>query len=249
MTINSVVRNFLDNAYAAPGPDRRDELVKYRLERDRQTERPRDVEARLTTFDSPSHPRQETLRTLRTELLLRRESVERADVIGILSPRGGEGRSLLAAELAIAFAQTGHATLLVDADMRRPQQHVHFGLPVGHGLAQAISNDEEPVLNPVKGLPLLSLLTAGALPNDPLELLSSRRFGALIDTWRASYDFVLIDTAPVGSYSDGLAVAHLAGRVLALSRGQHTPARDMQDMLQRLVATRSQILGAVVSNF
>jgi receptor protein-tyrosine kinase len=249
MMIDAAMRKYFDDSKLAAGEVKRDELVKYREERNRQPGRVQDVEGRLTTGFDPIDPRRETLRGLRTELLLRRESPDRADVITIVSPCAGEGRSLLAAELAITFAQTGHTTLLVDADMRHPQQHMQFGLQAGSGLAQAIDNGEDPQLCTIKGLPRMSLLTAGMLPSDPLELLSSRRFAALIDAWRDAFEVVLIDTAPMRSYSDGLAVANLTGRVLALSRAQHTPARDMQNMLHRLSATRSQILGAVVNHF
>ena len=71
----------------------------------------------------------------------------------------------------------------------------------------------------------------------------------MIDEWRDTFKFVVIDTAPAKNFSDGLAVASLAGRVLALSRAQHTPYKEMQDMLRRLTATRSQILGAVINHF
>ena len=204
---------------------------------------------RLIMAHDPLDPRCEKIRALRTELLLRRESMERAEIIALLSPCAGEGRSLLAAELAIAFAQTGHPTLLVDADLRRPQQHLLFGARNRHGLAQAIASGEPPFLQAVNGLTQLSLLTAGVVPDDPLELLSSRRFAALIDSWRETFEFVVIDTAAVGRFSDALAVASLVGRVLTLSRSQHTPLKDMRDMLRRLAATRSRILGAVISHF
>ena len=59
----------------------------------------------------------------------------------------------------------------------------------------------------------------------------------------------MIDTAPIARFSDALAVANLVGRVLVLSRAQHTPYREMQNMLRRLAATRSEILGAVISHF
>jgi len=71
----------------------------------------------------------------------------------------------------------------------------------------------------------------------------------MVEDWRNNFDFVVIDTAPIMQFSDGLAVASIGGRVLALSRAQHTPYKDMQDMLRRLAATRSQILGAVISHF
>jgi receptor protein-tyrosine kinase len=208
-----------------------------------------ELDERLIMAHDPCDPRCEKIRALRTELLLRRESTERADIVALLSPCAGEGRSLLAAELAIAFAQTGHPTLLVDADLRHPQQHLLFGVNNRQGLAQAILAGERPTLQTAHGLPRMSVLTAGVVPDDPLELLSSRRFASMIEDWRADFEFVVIDTAPVGRFSDGLAVASLVGRVLTLSRAQHTPFKDMQDMLRRLAATRSRILGAVISHF
>lgn len=204
---------------------------------------------RLIMAHDPYDPRCEKIRALRTELLLRREPSDHANVVALLSPCPGEGRSLLAAELAIAFAQTGHPTLLVDADLRRPQQHVLFGAHNRQGLSQAIEYGTPPQLHSVRGLPRMSVLTAGVVPNDPLELLSSRRFASMMEEWREKFAFVVIDTAPVSHFSDGLAVASLAGRVLALSRAQHTPSKDMRDMLRRLATTRSQILGAVISHF
>jgi len=204
---------------------------------------------RLTMAHDPYDPRCEKIRALRTELLLRRELIDRADIVALLSPCAGEGRSLLAAELAIAFAQTGRPTLLVDADLRRPQQHSFFGVDNLQGLSEAIEYDAAPLLHTVQGLPRMSVLMAGAVPSNPLELLSSRSFASMIEDWRNNFEFVVIDTAPITQFSDGLAVARLVGRVLALSRAQHTPYKDMQDMLRRLAATRSQILGAVISHF
>lgn len=204
---------------------------------------------RLIMAHDPYDPRYEKIRALRTELLLRRESIDRADIVALLSPCPGEGRSLLAAELAIAFAQMGRPTLLVDADLRRPQQHLLFGTDNRQGLSQAIEYGTKPQLHSVHGMARMSVLTAGEVPGNPLELLSSSAFASMIEDWRDNFEFVVIDTAPVMHFSDGLAVASLVGRVLALSRAQHTPYKDMQDMLRRLTATRSQILGAVISHF
>jgi receptor protein-tyrosine kinase len=186
---------------------------------------------------------------LRTELLLRRESSDRADIIALLSPCAGEGRSLLAAELAIAFARTGGPTLLVDADFRHPQQHSLFGTDNLEGLSQAIESGAEPRLHAVRGLPRMSLLTSGGVPGNSLELLSSNRFASMIEDWRNSLKFVVIDTAPAVHFADALAVASVVGRVLTLSRAQHTSYKNMQDMLRRLAATRAQILGGVISYF
>ena len=197
----------------------------------------------------PFNPRSEQIRALRTELLLRHEGDGRANIIAILSPCAGEGRSLLAAELAISFSQLGQSTLLVDADLRHPRQHLLFGSENREGLSQAISMAGVPYVHPVENLPELSLLTAGAVPHNPLELLSDGRFEALIDSWRRRYEHVVIDTPPVSENSDALAVATLAGRVLVVSRGSHTPFKATREMLRRLGATQAQVLGSVISHF
>lgn len=198
----------------------------------------------------PLHARCETVRALRTELLLRRASApDRSDSVALMSPCAGEGRSLLAADLAIAFAQTGQPTLLVDADLRRPRQHVLFPVANLRGLSQAIEFGTAPQLYGVYDVPTLSVLTSGNALRNPLELLSSHRFAAMVENWRRQYAFIVFDTAPVGEFADGLAVASLVGRVLTLSRAHHTPFQDMQAMLRRLAATRAQILGAVINHF
>lgn len=203
----------------------------------------------LVLAHSPFHPRSEQIRMLRTELLLRHEATDRANVIAVLSPCAGEGRSQLAADLAIAFAQLERPTLLVDADLRHPQQHVLFGADNTRGLADALRRDEVPQAQPVAGLPSLRLLTAGAPPPNPLELLSDRAFEALAARWREQYAYVVIDTPPVSRYADGVAVATIIGRILSLSRARHTPYRDTRNMLRRLAATQSRILGAVINHF
>lgn len=203
----------------------------------------------LVLAHSPYHPRSEQIRMLRTELLLRHEPGESANVVAVLSPCAAEGRSQLAAELAIAFAQLGRATLLVDADLRHPQQHVLFNADNSLGLAQAIEREQVPRFQSVKGLPALYLLNSGPPPPNPLELLSDRCFETMAGEWRQHFQFVVLDTPPVGRYADGLAVATIVGRVLSLSRARRTPYRDTRDMMRRLGATQARILGAVINHF
>lgn len=197
----------------------------------------------------PYSAHSEQVRALRTELLLRRNSANQTDCVAILSPSAGEGRSCLSAELAMAFAQLGRPTLLVDADLRHPRQHVLFGAENQQGLSDALAHGTAPALQSVLGIPQLSVLTAGSTHNNPLELLSDTRFERIVDDWRQTYSFVVLDTSAINRYSDGLAVARLIGRVLVLGRAQQTRHRDTRDLLRRLSATQSQILGAVLNHF
>jgi receptor protein-tyrosine kinase len=200
-----------------------------------------------------AHSRQdargEEIRALRTELLLRRDPDEHAMVIALVSPRAGEGRTQLAAELAISFAQLGRPTLLVDADLRNPRQDALFGIDGGRGLSQALETGGMPQIHAVEDLAQLFLVAAGPPSGNPLELLLHIHFPSLMAEWRLRFEFIVLDTAPVTPFSDALAVASVAGHVLALSRANRTPYQDTKDMLRRLSATRADVLGAVISHF
>ena len=101
---------------------------------------------------------------------------------------------------------------------------------------------------PLIAAPLL-LHTAGAPPSNPVELLSSPAFEQALRRYRQDHDFIVIDTPPLDTYADALAVINLAQRGLVLTRAQHTRYQDTRQMLRRLAATRAQILGSVINHF
>jgi protein-tyrosine kinase len=197
----------------------------------------------------PQNPRSERIGALRTALLLLDETPSQTQALALLSPGPAEGRSLLAAELAIAFSQLRRPTLLVDADLRHPRQHMLFGAENSRGLAQALAQGGASQMLAVDKLEHLSLLTAGPIVANPLELLSDGRFGRMLSDWRQEYDFIVIDTPPVSHYADGLTIATTAGRALVLSRAAVTMRKDMKDMMRRLGSTQARVVGAVLSSF
>lgn len=205
--------------------------------------------SRLSLANDPYNVRNEKIRALRTELLLLNEGTHHANIVPVVSPSAQEGRSQLAAELAISFAQLGRRTLLVDGDMRRPQQHLLFDCVNDNGLSKSISSGERPCFRPVEGFPRMHLLTAGPVPRNPLELLSDGRFERLFIEWRNGYEFIVIDTPPASEFADALAIATLAGRVLLVSRAQHSSYQTTKSVLRRLETTQSKILGAILNHF
>lgn len=208
-----------------------------------------DPAPQLILAHQPDHPHSETVRSLRTELLLRCKGQRGAAMITMLSPCAAEGRSQLAAELAIAFAQLDRRTLLVDADLRKPGQHLLFGTDNDIGLAQALTAGGPHHLHGVKGLPQLALMTAGDTSQNPLNLLSGRIFQRTIGDWRRNFEFVIIDTPPTGLYSDALAVASAAGYALILGRADSTRFAELNEIRRALSATESMIVGAVLNSF
>lgn len=204
--------------------------------------------SKLTSAHDPFDPFSETIRGLRTELLLRAPQDE-ANVLTIISADRGAGRSRVAAELAISFAQLGQSTLLVDCDLRGSSQHEWFAAENDEGLAQALLEGRAPKVQGVVGLPSLSLLTGGPRPSTPLELLSDPMFGETLTGWKRRYRHVIIDTPPVSEYSDGLAVAVFATRVLLVVRKHKTPLAVCRDTMRRIESARARVVGCVMNYF
>ncbi|MFT3905562.1 MAG: CpsD/CapB family tyrosine-protein kinase [Steroidobacteraceae bacterium] len=211
---------------------------------------PRTLNPLLVFVREPYNEHSEKLRALRTELLLLMQQQSQPCALAIASAFAGEGRSQLAAELAIAFAQLGRNTLLVDADMRNPRQHLLFEGPDDEeGLAHALLSATLPQVHEVQGQPHLYVLPTGPTPPNPLELLSTHYFKRLVSDWRSTFDFIVFDTPPIGAYADGLAIATVAERSLVLSRAEHTTYRGFKDMLRRLATAETRIMGAVINHF
>ncbi len=205
--------------------------------------------AQLLSAHDPGHPHSERIRLLRTELLLRHTAQQSSMAFAVVGAGAGEGRSQLAAELALAFAQLGRSTLLLDADMRNPRQHALFGIELRDGLAQAIERGDAPVLYGVEGYPTMSLMTAGICPTNSIELLSDGRFETLMYELQNTYDFIIVDTPRCSDYADGLVIATIVGHVLTVHRACQTPYKAARAMLRQLASARADVLGGVLNHF
>lgn len=196
-------------------------------------------------------PVDEQVRKLRTELLLRHGHRNTATLgFAIVSTSPGEGRSLLAAELAKSFARLGRSTLLVDADMRHPSQHRIFGIDLGRGLIQSIVEGPPPELNGIECLSGLSLLTAGSdLGFDPSELLSNARFKNLMDSLQNIFEFIIVDTPPFNLYPDAQVVSAVVGRAMTLHRSASSNFKDTRSMLRSLAISNAEVIGGVLNRF
>lgn len=205
----------------------------------------------LVAAFAPFHPRTEELRALRTQLLIRwykPESGRKALVVA--SPDHGEGRSYVAANLAIVFSQLGARTLLVDADLRKPRQHQIFGLPSQHGLASMLAGrSDHKSTYPIAGLSRLSVLPAGPLPPNPQELLSRPVFSALMKDLQSIYDVVIIDTPPAKPYADTQTITFRAGDALIVSRKNKTKVTDTSKVIRELADTGARVVGTIINAY
>ena len=205
----------------------------------------------LVAAFAPFHPRTEEMRALRTQLLIRWYNPEQGrKSLVVASPERGEGRSYVAANLAIVFSQLGARTLLVDADLRKPRQHKIFGLPEGHGLSSLLAGRSEHTATfPVPGLNRLSVLPAGPLPPNPQELLSRNVFAAFMKDLQSIYDVVIIDTPPTRHYADAQSVTFRAGDALVVARKNHTAVALTQKTIRELAGTGARVVGTVVNEY
>jgi protein-tyrosine kinase len=205
----------------------------------------------LVAAFAPFHPRTEELRALRTQLLIRWYNPEAGrNALVVASPAKGEGRSYVAANLAVVFSQLGARTLLVDADLRAPRQHEVFGLPPGHGLSTLLSGrTEHKAQFPIHGLNRLTVLPAGPLPPNPQELLSRPVFSALMKDLRSLYDVVIIDTPPAKQYADAQTIAYRAGDALIVTRKDHTVVSSTSKVVKELAGTGARVVGTIVNAY
>jgi len=212
---------------------------------------PDGVSKELIAAWDPFHPVVEELRAVRTQLLVRwfNPGAGRR-TLSITSPSAREGRSFIAANLAVVFSQLGQRTLLIDADFRAPRQQSIFNISDRFGLSSALSGRSDlSAAAPVAGITGLAVLPAGPLPPNPLELLSRGSFAALLSKAQAEYDMILIDTPPVTEYADASAITFRAGDALMISRKDHTRLADTEQAMRELSDASARVVGTLMNAY
>ncbi|WP_310448402.1 chain length determinant protein tyrosine kinase EpsG [Thiobacillus sp.] len=200
----------------------------------------------LTAATAPYSKEAEALRTVRAELMLRWFRDGRK-TLAVGSASADEGASYLAANLAVLFAQMGRKVLLVDANMRQPQQHTVFSLANNTGLSEVLAERVASVqVRAVKAFPTLSVLTAGSPPPNPAELLARPTFDALLSSLEASYDIILIDVAPSQLSSDFQQIAARVGGMLIATRRNVSRLAPLAELKEKIAFTGAHVVGAVV---
>jgi capsular exopolysaccharide synthesis family protein len=211
----------------------------------------------LVAVLDPRSQAAEAYRSLRTNIQF--SAIEKpVRTLLVTSARPGEDKSVVAANLAVAFAQSGSKTILLDADLRRPVQHLIFRVPNDQGLTSTLLNatgsngngTPKAVSLPLRGTNVenLHVLTAGPLPPNPAELLGSQILRELVDQLRNEADYVVIDAPPVLVASDAAVLAaRVDGVLLALKSGK-TGRDDAREAKEQLEKVHANILGAVLGN-
>ena len=222
------------------------EYLDNTLKTPQQAERLLGVPA-LATIPRHNPPFHEAYRLLRINLGPY-TSREGTDTLVVTSPKPRGGTSTVVANLARAFAQAGRRTIVVDADVRRPTQHVHFGVANGKGLIEvltgAVSLQDALVKTDV---PNLWLLPSGTPVTEAGELFGSPAMTGLLGDLKRVGDVILLDAPPAGAFSDVLAMAPLASGVLFVLEAGRAPRGVEQQVKVHLERLGAKVLGVVLT--
>ncbi|NCT83616.1 MAG: polysaccharide biosynthesis tyrosine autokinase [Comamonadaceae bacterium] len=205
----------------------------------------------LVALSQPFSLQAEAIRAVRSQVTMRlgRPDAQR-QALAVISPASGDGKTYLAANLAVSLAQLGGRTLLIDADLRNPRQHEVFKVSNAAGLSSLLSGrSESQVIQAVEGVPGLFVLPCGPMPPNPLELVERPAFGLLLRELSGKFDHVVIDTAAAALGADACVVASTCGAALVLTRKHENKVAALQDLVASLTGSSVQLLGAILNEF
>lgn len=203
----------------------------------------------LITLTDPDSAAAEAFRVLRTNLIF--SSIEKPiHTLLVTSAADADDKSVALANLAVTFAQSGHKTIVVDSDLRRPSLHTIWGVDNARGLTTMMS---EPALmaNPPlveTGVENLLLLPSGPLPQVPADLLTSQRMSEIIGVLKARSDYVLFDSPPVLAASDAALLGVKLDGLLLVVRAGGTRRDHVQRARQTLERLHVRLVGSVLIN-
>ena len=208
----------------------------------------RPISAEVVAAYRPFSPEGERLRALRSQLQMRWfDEAGKRTALALVSATRGEGRSYMAANLAVTFAQLGERTLLIDADLRASRQHKLFKIENHMGLSSLLAGRmQEQVVTFVHGIPGLAVLPAGPTPPNPAELLSRPAFERILQQSMSTFDVVLIDTPAFDSGADAAMLARSTGAVLAIARANLTRTAAFNHLLTDIENSGSHVVGSVL---
>ena len=189
----------------------------------------------------------EAYRTIRTAVFFAAPGEDMKTIL-VTSPAPGDGKTTSASNLAIALAQAGHRTLLIDADFRKPSQHKVFGIDAKVGLSNVIAGQiklREAVRQ--TETPALYVLPCGAIPPNPSEILNGKRFAQVMEVLCNAFDRIVLDSPPVMPVTDARILAASADLTILVLRADKSTERMSRHARDGLLSVGANILGVVVN--
>jgi capsular exopolysaccharide synthesis family protein len=190
----------------------------------------------------------EAYRAFRTSMLLSATGPSPKTIL-FTSSKPGEGKTTTAVNTAVSIAQLKANVLLIDCDLRRPSVSTVLGLEESSGLTTYLSGEIE-LENVIQKLPIpnLSVIPSGSIPQDPTELISSKKMKAMLQTLSDRYDYIVIDSPPVINVTDPVILSTLVDGVVLVVHAGRTSREAVQRSRQELLSVGADLLGVVLNN-
>lgn len=189
----------------------------------------------------------EAYNAIRTNLLFTQQG-EKCPIFVVTSPTANNGKTINSINLAVSFAQMGKRTLLIDSDMRNPTIHRMFSIPVKNGLSEILAGLTDNISVSKTDIENLSVLTAGKIPPNPAELLSSARMDKLLDFVKEHYDCVFVDTPPINLVTDSTVFAQKVTGYILVIKTDTTNTHDVKTTVNNLQQIDANILGFILND-
>lgn len=192
----------------------------------------------------------EQIRSLRTNLQFLRSNPTGSQVVLFTSSISGEGKSFLSLNLGASLALVDRPTVILEMDLRKPKLHSVLGIPNSAGLSNYLIQEAtlDDVLQEIPGFPNYHIITSGPLPPNPSELLSGQQLEKLFQELRDRFDYVIVDSPPIGLVTDAQLIAPYADSTMFIVRSDHTPKNclRMVDLLYK--ENRFQRLNVILNS-
>lgn len=205
------------------------------------------MKSNLVTLTDSKSVAAEAYRTLRTNIQFSSYDQE-VKVITVTSSRPAEGKSTVACNMAITFAENGKRVLLIDADLRRPTVSKKFKLPNSMGIVNVILNHDlfqETVHKDV--VTGLDIITSGVIPPNPSELLGSKKFQKLMEEMKGMYDTIILDSPPLLAVTDAQVLTTISDGTIIVAQHGVTKKEEILQAKDLLEKVKGNILGVVLS--
>jgi len=167
-------------------------------------------------------------------------------IILVTSTAPGEGKTLTSVNLALTLASLGGKVLLVDCDLRKPQAHAVLRVKRTPGLSDVLVGKAKPS-DAIQTLQYLSILCAGTHAPSPADLLTTQTMRVFLDALRGRFDWIFLDTPPVGAVSEALVLGTLTDGVIVVTGAEMVPRKAVAHTIERLGSTGARVLGVILN--
>ena len=208
------------------------------------------IEPHIVAFHDPSSPVGEQYKIIRTNIQSM-HSTRGLKTFVITSSINGEGKTVTGVNLVIEMARdlNGKNILLIDADMRKGRVAQYLGLDKIPGLSEILKGEVEPDATFVSpNIDNLTIIPSGKAPKNPAELLGSKKMKVLLESLRARFDYIFIDSPPVMLLTDPFILGAMADGVIMIAQAGRTQREIIKHAQQRLAQAHANVLGFIVTN-